>query len=155
MIEISQNAEKIRLLTGDKKEVLFDTQTLQMLLDGYDVTYPGEYEKSSILLEVKEYEQKLFYNFLIEEKNIVVIPYDNFSLEEEILSFFGDVDILIIRGTKEAAKIFENVESKVVIPYGESKDLFLHTLGQHVPEVGSYKVKWEFDPEMTEFVNLA
>ena len=96
MIEISQNSGIIKLLTSDKKEVLFNTQTLQTLLDGYDVTFPGEYEKSSVLLEAKEYDKKLFYNFLIEEKNIVIIPYDSFPLEEEILSFFGDVDILII-----------------------------------------------------------
>jgi len=39
-------------------------------------------------LEVKEYDQKLFYNFFMEEKHIVLVPYDNFELKEEILSFF-------------------------------------------------------------------
>jgi len=57
------------------------------------------------------------------------------------LSFFGDVDVLIIISSKEAAKIFESIEAKMVIPYGESKDMFLHTLGQNIEEVKSYKVK--------------
>jgi hypothetical protein len=42
----------------------------------------------------------------------------------------------------------------MVIPYGESKDMFLHTLGQNVEEVNSYKVKWDFSLDSTEFVNL-
>jgi hypothetical protein len=70
-----------------------------------------------------------------------VVPSDSFELKEEILSFFGDVDILLITGTKDAAKVFENIEAKLVIPYGEGKDIFLNTLGQHTQEVDSYKVK--------------
>jgi len=93
------------------------------------------------LVEVKEYQEELYYNFLIDKKRLVIITKDNFELKEEILSFFGDVDVLVIIGTKESAKVFESIEAKMVIPYGESKDMFLHTLGQNVEEVKSYKVK--------------
>jgi hypothetical protein len=90
----------------------------------------------------------------VDSKRLIIISSDNFELKEEILSFFGDVDVLIITGTRESAKIFESIEAKLVIPYGESKDLFLHTLGQNIEEESSYKVKNEFSLDSTEFVNL-
>ena len=52
-------------------------------------------------------------------------------------------------------KIFENIEAKLVIPYSEGKDVFLNTLGQHVPEETSYKIRAELSLDNTEFVNLA
>lgn len=154
MIEILHTKGKIKLINGDNKEISFDPNSLEVQIDGYDVSYPWEYEKSEILLEVKEYDQKLFYNFFMEEKHIVLVPYDNFELKEEILSFFWDVDILVIIGTKDAAKIFENIEAKLVVPYGEWKDVFLNTLGQHTEEVDSHKIKWELSFDSTEFVNI-
>jgi len=73
-----------------------------------------EYEKSWNLLEVKEYTELLFYKFLIDGKHMCIIYSDSFELKEEIVSFFGDVDILLIIWTKDAVKIFENIEAKVV-----------------------------------------
>ncbi len=154
MIEIFNKDNSLVILDWSKKEVILDKSNLKVLLDGFEVDYPWEYEKSWILLEVKEYEEKLFYNFLINWKHLIIINYDSFELKEEILSFFGDVDILIIIWTKESAKIYENIEAKVVVPYGDSKDLFLTTLGQHIEEVEIYKQKWEFPIDATEFVNL-
>jgi hypothetical protein len=154
MIEISKKASKIIIQDSGKKEIIFDTSTWEVYLDGYDVNHPGEYEKSSILLEVKEYSEILFYNFLVDGKHLVMVTSDSFELKEEILSFFWDVDILIITWTKDAAKVFENIEAKLVVPYGEWKELFLTTLGQHTAEVDSYKVKAEFALDATEFVNL-
>ena len=52
-------------------------------------------------------------------------------------------------------KIFENIEAKVVIPYGEGKDIFFSTVAKHPEEVSVYKVGAELDGEITEFVNLA
>jgi hypothetical protein len=31
-------------------------------------------------------------------------------------------------GTKQAVKVFENIEAKVVVPYGEGKEIFLNTV---------------------------
>jgi hypothetical protein len=124
------------------------------LLDSFDVTFPWEYEKSWILLEVKEYNDKLFYNFLIDWKHLVIIPDDSFEIKEDILEFFWDVDILIIKWSAASAKIFENIESKIVIPYGEAKDIFLNTLWQNIEEVNVYKQKGELPIDSTEFVNL-
>ncbi|PIE85551.1 hypothetical protein CSA08_01460 [Candidatus Gracilibacteria bacterium] len=154
MLDIFNKDNILSIVNTDKKEIAFNTETKEVLLDGLSVGYPGEYEKSGILLEVKEYEGILFYHFVTESKRLVIITSDNFTIKEDILSFFGDVDILIINGTKDSIKIFENIEAKLVIPYGESKDIFLNTLGQHIEQVDNYKVKGEFALDTTEFVNL-
>ncbi len=155
MIQIAYKNNALILENADKKQVTFDTTTLDVQIDGTSVSHPGEYEKSEILVEVKEYSEALFYNFLIGGKHVLIVPKDSFELKEEILSFFGDVDILLITGTKEAAKVFESIEAKLVVPYGEGKDVFLNTLGQHSEEVDSYKAKSDLPIDATEFVNLA
>jgi hypothetical protein len=135
--------------------VTFDTISNNVKIDDLDVSFPWEYEKKWILLEVKEFASLLFYSFTIDSKHLVIIPNDTFELKEEILSFFWDVDILIIIGTKRWAEIFENIEARVVIPYWPTKQVFLTTLGQNIEEVSSYKVKSELLEDANEFVNLA
>ena len=154
MIEVFYRKNDLVIQNSDKKEIVFDTDTRDVLLDGFDVAFPWEYEKSGILLEVKEYGENLFYNFLVDGKHVLLVSIDNFELKEKILSFFWDVDLLFIVWTKDAAKIFESIEAKIVIPYGEWKDIFLNTLSQHVEEVTNYKQKWELPFDRTEFVNL-
>lgn len=132
----------------------FITETGKVYIDDFAVDYPGEYEKGGILLEVKEYQGILFYSFTIEGKNIVIIPNDTFEQKEEILSFFGDVDVLFLLWTKKAVKIYENIEARIVVPYGEEKSLFLQTLWQTaVEETRKFTVK-EFATDETIFVNL-
>lgn len=91
---------------------------------------------------------------MVDGKHVCVVYSDSFDLEEEIVSFFGDVDVLIITGTKDAVKIFESIEAKAVIPYGEGKDVFLNTLGQHSEAVKVFKVGADLDGDRTEYVNL-
>lgn len=155
MIEISyKNEDTIVIKNADKKEVFFNYNDNTVHLEDFDVTHQGEYEKSGNLLEVKEYTDILFYKFLIDAKHLCIVTSDSFDLKEEIVGFFWDVDILIIVGTKDAVKIFENIEAKVVIPYGPGKDLFLNTLGQHSEAVTLHKVWADIDGDNTEFVNL-
>lgn len=154
MLEVSYNGDNLVIADSNKKNIEFNTTTLEMKLDGFDVTHPGEYEKSEILLEVKKYEDKLFYHYLVDRKHLVFVAYDEFKLEEEILTFFGDVDILVIHGSKNAAKVFENIEAKMVIPYGDEKTNFLTAAGQHSEPVKSHKIKGDFALDATEFVNL-
>ena len=154
MLDLKYKKSDLIITDSEKKEIVFNIDNKNILLDWFDISYPWEYEKSGILVETKKYRDELYYNFLVDKKRLVIITIDNFELKEEILTFFGDVDILIIIWTKEAAKVFESIEAKLVIPYGESKDMFLHTLGQNIEEVNSYKVKWDFSLDSTEFVNL-
>ncbi len=154
MIEITSRNDDLVISDSSKNEISFNKWDLNVVLDWFEVSHPWEYEKSWILLEVKEYSNVLFYNFLMEWKRILIVPSDTFELKEEIMSFFWDVDILVITWTKNAAKIFESIEAKVVVPYWEWKDVFLNTLGQHSEEETIFKVKSELPVDSTLFVNV-
>lgn len=154
MLEIKKNADSIVVVNSDKKEISLGTNESKVVLDTLEVNFPWEYEKSEILLEVKQYGDNLFYNFTTEWKTIVYFYDENFEIKEEIMSFFGDVDLLIIRGSKESVKVFENIEARVVVAFGEGKDIFLNTLGQHKEAVKLFKFKADTSLDTTEFVNL-
>ncbi len=154
MLEIFYDKNNLILQNHTKKHVKFDTKTDKVFLEDFDVSHPGEYEKFGVLLEVKEYNDILFYKLLIEGKHVCIVTVDKFELKEEILSFFWDVDVLIIVGTKDAVKVFENIEAKVVIPYTDGKDVFLNTLSQHGEEVSKFKSAGEIPGDITQFINL-
>ena len=154
MIQISQKNWQIYIEDSSKATLTFDGNAISVLLGDFDVNFPGEYEKSGILWEVKEYGKVLFYKFLVEGKHIAIVTSDSFEIKEEILKFFGDIDVLVIVGTKQAVKVFENIEAKVVIPYWEGKDIFLNTVWQHAESVKVHKVGADLSGDSTEFVNL-
>lgn len=154
MLDLFYKWDALIVSTKDKNDVQFDTTKNTVILDGYDVTHPWEFEKWGILLEVKQYADALFYKFLVSGYHMVIILSDNFELKEDILSFFGDVDILIIKWTKAGAKIYESIEAKLVVPYGVEKEIFLNTLGQSKDPVEVFKIKGQLNGEITEFINL-
>jgi hypothetical protein len=89
MIEISYKDPKtLCVKNDDKKEVNFVFEDKKVFLEDFDVSHPGEYEKSGNLLEVKEYTDILFYKFLIDGKHMCIVTADAFDLKEEIVSFF-------------------------------------------------------------------
>ena len=153
-MEIRKKKNILEIESDSKWIIYFDEETKEVKIWDLIVSYPWEYEKSGILLEVKEYSWELFYSFAVDSKHIFFVLTDNFELKEEIVSFFRDVDVLIIVWTKKSVNIFENIEARVVIPYGEGKDLFLQSLGQNISPVSNYKLKSDLSLENTEFVNL-
>ena len=154
MVDFLYKADDLVIATKEKKEIVFNTKTNTVILDTYDVTFPWEYEKSWILLEVKEFGGNLFYKFLVFGYHLVIVPTDSLELAEDILWFFGNVDVLVIKGTKAGVKIYESIEAKLVIPYGEEKEIFFNALGQNKESVPTFRLKWELNGEITEFVNL-
>lgn len=154
MIEIFNTNTSIQIKNSDNVIITCDTIKADVSIWDYKIDFPWEYEKSWVLLEVLEYSEKLFYSFLVEWKVILVLFYDDFEMKEEVMSFFWDVDVLLVIGTKNASKIVENIEARVVIPFWEGKEVFLNTLGQHKEEIDSFKLKWEIWIENTEFINL-
>lgn len=154
MIQISYKWPQLCIENSDKKQIHFDITSTQVLLEGFDVNYPGEYEKAGILSEVKEYQDTLFYKFLTDGKHVTIVTSDSFEIKEDILKFFGDIDILVIVGTKQAVKVFENIEAKVVVPYGEGKEIFLNTVWHSAEAVKAHKVWADINGDTTEFVNL-
>jgi len=154
MLEIFYRGNNIIIEKDNKKNISFDIVSNSVLLDWFDVSFPGEYEKSSILLEVKEYLSELYYNFFIDWLHLVIISNDNFELNKDLSDFFWDIDILIIIWTKKSANIFENIEAKLVIPYWETKEIFLNTLWKHIEAVSVYKHKGDLAIDASEFINL-
>ena len=154
MIELANQGNILKIKNSDNNNIFIDTLEKKVSIEDFWVDFPGEYEKAGILVEVKEYDENLFYSIMNEWKNLLVIFQDSFEMKEEITSFFGDVDILLIVGTKNSPKIVENIEARVVVPFGEWKDVFLNTLGQHKEEVETFKLKAELWVENTEYVNL-
>jgi len=153
-MEIRKKKNILEIESDSKWIIYFDEETKEVKIWDLIVSYPWEYEKSGILLEVKEYSWELFYSFAVDSKHIFFVLTDNFELKEEIVSFFWDVDVLIIVWTKKSVNIFENIEARVVIPYWEGKDLFLQSLGQNISPVSNYKLRSDLSLENTEFVNL-
>ena len=154
-MEIRKKKNILEIESDSKWIIYFDEETKEVKIWDLIVSYPWEYEKSGILLEVKDYSWELFYSFAVDSKHIFFVLTDNFELKEEIVSFFWDVDVLIIVWTKKSVNIFENIEARVVIPYGEGKDLFLQSLWQNISPVSNYKLKSDLSLENTDFVNLA
>lgn len=154
-MDFRYNSEILEIEASSKNKVFFDEKTGELKIEDLNISHPWEYEKSGILVEVKKYGNNLFYSFSIDSKHVLFVLNDDFELKEEILTFFGDVDVLVIVWTKKSTKIFENIEARVVIPYWEGKDLFLQTLWQNLEEVKNFKTKWELPTDTTEFINLA
>lgn len=154
MLEIFQKEWILNIVNAAKATIFVDIATKNIMINDLDVVHPWEFEKSGILLEVKEYGEDLFYSFTVDGRHVLVLFSDNFELKEEILSFFGDVDILILPGSQASVKIFENIEARLVIPYGAWKQTFLSHAGQHIDPTSHYKVKADFSLDTTEFVNL-
>ena len=155
MLEIFNENTLLKVKNSDNKVIVVDTVNKKVSIDDFGIDYPGEYEKSWILSEVFEYEQKLFYSIHNEQKLIMVIFDEVNEIKEELLEFFGDVDVLLVAWTKNMQKLIENIETRVVIPFWEGKDVLLNTLWQHKEEISSFKLKQEMWEENTEYVNLA
>ena len=106
-MEIRKKKNILEIESDSKWIIYFDEETKEVKIWDLIVSYPWEYEKSGILLEVKEYSWELFYSFAVDSKHIFFVLTDNFELKEEIVSFFWDVDVLIIVWTEKSVNIFQ------------------------------------------------
>ena len=154
MLEITSENKILTIKSSSENDVKINYDKNEIFIGDLSLNYPWEYEKSGILIQTMEYQGNLFYNLVIEKKHILVFFIDNFEIKEEILSFFWDIDILIIPWTKEAIKIFENIETRTVIPFWEAKNIFFQNLWQHPEEIEKFKAKVELESLDTNFVNL-
>jgi hypothetical protein len=156
MIEIYSAWDNlIHVKNTDNKKIEIDYSKKEIKIDSYLIDFPGEYEKSWILLEVKEYEWIFFYSFLVEWKVVFLIIDDNFELKEDILKFFWDIDILLIVWTRNSNKIIENIEARIIIPFGEWREICLNSLWQHKEEIDVFKVKSsDINNDETQIINI-
>ncbi len=152
-MEITSKNDQI-VITSDKKEITFSSPT-SITLDGMVIDFPGEYEKSGFLVTFHEIQEKCLFTLRVEGKNVAYVPTDTLEITEKVVDFLGNIDILILPGDKNATKIFENLETRMVIPYGPEAPLFLTTLGQNIEAVEKYKTKEsDFEVEGTVFLNI-
>ena len=128
------------VITSDKKEISLQS-TESIVLDGMTIDFFGEYEKSGFLATFHEVEGKNLFTLRVEGKNIAYVPTDTLEITEKVVDFLGNIDILILPGDKNATKIFENLEARMVIPYGEGTPVFLSSLGQNIEMADKYKTK--------------
>lgn len=142
------------VITFDKKEIVFNSPK-SIVLDGMTIDFPGEYEKSGVLVTHHEIQNVSLFTLRVEGKNVAYVPTDTLEITEKVVDFFGNIDLLILPGDKNATKIFENMEARVVVPYGEETPLFLSALGQNIEMVDKYKTKEaDFESEGTVFVRV-
>jgi hypothetical protein len=152
-MEIYLSSEELPLISFNKKEVILKAKSV--VLDGMEIDVPGEYEKSEIGLHVAEFQEKPVFQLRIEGTNIAFIPDETLEINEAVTEFLGNIDILIIPGTKASQKLYENLETSVVVPYGPMRGQFLNALGQAVDPIKKYKPKEsDFINETTLFINL-
>lgn len=141
------------VLSGEKKEIVFENW--EIIVDSLKINFPGEYEKSWVMIHVIEKNDKLIYQLKFLDKNIWYISFDELEIDEEVSNFFWDIDILIMKWSKQSVKIFENLETKNIVPYGEQKDIFFSTLWQTIEPVASQKIKEAIWENEVTFINLA
>lgn len=118
-----------------------------MNIDGYDIDYPGEYEKSGIIVQIKEYgDDYLITRCNVGDRVVAYLPESTEDLTSDMISFLGDVDVLILPGKKTLQKIVETVDPRVVLPYGEALSAFFGAFGQTVEPLNKKNLK------VTDFV---
>ena len=151
-MEIINRNDQI-VIISDKKEIVFESTSVAV--DSLVIDFPGEYEKSGFLVTHHEIQGKPLFTLRIEGKNIAYIPTDSLEITEAVVDFFGNIDILVIPGDKAATKIFENLETRMVLPYGSEKSLFLSSLGQNIEPIEKYKSKEsDFESDTAVFLNI-
>lgn len=153
-MEISLN-QNVLTISTDKKLVTFGPEGLS--IDGLAIVMPGEYEKSGILLQTRLIGESLVHELQVERKIVGYVPAEILEASEDLIAFFDELDVLLISGAKSDVQIFETLEARVVVPYGEFRDTFLQTVGQAGLEaVEKFKTKEaDFSGETTMFVKLA
>lgn len=140
-------------INSEKREILLGEGFVE--IEGMKIDFPGEYEKSGVLVHVADHASGLLFSLRLEDRDVAYIGTDTLEITEEIADFFRDVDLLVLKGTKNAVKLFENLEARLVVPYGEEKSVFLTALGQNLEPVAKYKTKeLDFEGETTGFVHL-
>ncbi len=141
------------VIISDKREIVLSENSVTV--EGMKIDFPGEYEKSGILIHAADHGSNLLFTLRLEDRDVAYIPSDELEITESVADFFRDVDLLVLKGSKNAVKLYENLEARVVVPYGESKATFLAALGQNVEATAKFKTKEsDFEGDMGVFVNL-
>lgn len=84
----------IKSKNSDSKLVVIDKVNQTALLMIFSIDYPGD-RKIMNFIRSLQYDEKLFYNVHVEWKLITILFKEVNEINEKLLSFFGDVDVLL------------------------------------------------------------
>ena len=153
-MEFSLKDGRVLAANSDKVEIFFSEKGLSIA--GYGIDFPGEYERSGVLVEVLEFQGALAFHLKSEGVTMAWLDHEKFEASKDLVDFLGDVDVLVVRGSKESAKAAEGIDARVVVPYGPGAQPFLAALGQNLEAAAKYKLKEaDLSADVTKYVSLA
>ena len=153
-MEISPRSDAL-LITSEKREILLESDAVSV--DGMRFDFTGEYERAGVGVEVRMVAGVFVATLHIERKNIAYIAAEIAEVPEDIVEFFGNIDILLLPSGRHITKLYEILEARIVIPFGESAHEALTALGQANAEpMPRYRSKEsDFDADTTRFIYLS
>lgn len=142
----------IEIHSGDANFVL---NPELIIIDGYVMDFPGEFERQGVFVEIRESGSNLLYIVTIEWKTLIYLP-DGTSAESlELLRDLNNKDMVIFPASESLWKTVETWEASVVVPFGAKAADFLAKLGQTIEKTDSASVKSsDFESEVTRFIAL-
>jgi hypothetical protein len=115
------------IIDSEKKEISLSPEAV--ILDTLLIEFPGEYEKSSILMYSFARNDEQLYHFRTEGYWIAYIPTLLSDISPEGLDFLGSIDILVMPGAKSMQPVVEKVEPRLLVTYGDTAQEIGHVLG--------------------------
>ena len=103
MLEIFNENTLLKVKNSDNKIIVVDTVNKKVSIDDFGIDYPWEYEKSWILIEVKEYKNDYKF-FLLFSFSIIIlifliqIMFDSYFIEERLTSYLPKYIVDLIGG---------------------------------------------------------
>ena len=151
-MEFSLNNTTVSVLS-EKKVISLDPT--HITLDNLVIDCPGEYEKSGILMYVRQHDGIMYAYFRVEGYWLGFISSVPQEIPADILDFFGQLDILVAPFAKSEQKFIEQIEPKMLVSFAESSSDLVQILGNELNTDGSYKLKaQDITSDKTSFVRL-
>lgn len=144
--------DHIEIHSGDANFILNDTS---VVIDGYVMDFPGEFERRGVFVEIRESGSNLLYIITLEGKTLIYLPEGTSAESLEALRDLNNKDMVIFPASESLWKTVETWEASVVAPFGPKAGEFLSKLGQTVEKSDSATIKaTDFESEVTRFVAL-
>ena len=142
----------IEIHSGDARVML---KPEVVIIDGYTMDFPGEYERRGVFVEIRESGASLLYILTVESKTVIYLPIGTTAESLEALRDVNNKDMVIFPASETLWKTVETWEASVVLAFGEKTVEFLTKLGQTIEPSATASVKvTDFESEVTRFIAL-
>ncbi len=126
-------------IESDKKTINFLPDSVEV--DSLTIDMAGEYEKGGFLAYAHEHNGFRIYQLRVEGYRVGYIPALLTELSSEEMSFFGDLDILIVPVNPSSHALIEKLEPRLIVIFGDSAYDFGVKIGNTESPVQKYKLK--------------